>query len=85
MDSWKLQDAKARFSELVDRALENQPQIVTRQGANVVVVIPCAMFRESVATPDFKEFLLSSQGTADLEVTRDRHVSRKNDFDEVRS
>ena len=36
---WKLQDAKARFSELVDRAISDGPQHVTRRGVPAVVVI----------------------------------------------
>ena len=39
MDAWKLQDAKARFSEVVDRALRDGPQIVTRHGENAVVIV----------------------------------------------
>ncbi len=37
--NWNLQDAKARFSELVNNALAGAPQIVKRRGENVVVVI----------------------------------------------
>jgi antitoxin Phd len=36
---WQLQDAKARFSELVERALSDGPQHVTRRGVPAVVVI----------------------------------------------
>jgi len=36
---WQLQEAKARFSELVDRALEGEAQVVTRHGQKVVVVL----------------------------------------------
>ncbi len=37
---WQLQTAKNRFSELVDRALTTGPQVVTRRGKEVVVVVP---------------------------------------------
>lgn len=37
---WQLQDAKARFSELFRRALEDGPQRVTRHGRAAVVVLP---------------------------------------------
>jgi len=37
--SWQLQDAKQRFSELVRAAERGEPQIVTRHGEEVVVVI----------------------------------------------
>jgi antitoxin Phd len=38
-DTWKLQDAKARFSELVRRAREGKPQRVTVHGKEAVVVV----------------------------------------------
>ena len=37
-DTWQLKDAKARFSELFNRALE-RPQRVTRHGKRAVVVL----------------------------------------------
>ena len=43
-EAWKLQDAKARFSELVDAALEEGPQTVTRRGEKAVVVVPYQEF-----------------------------------------
>lgn len=39
MESWQLQSAKNKFSEVVDKAIKDGPQIVTRHGATVVVVI----------------------------------------------
>ena len=36
---WQLQHAKARFSELVDDAVEKGPQIVTRRGVDTAVVV----------------------------------------------
>ena len=32
MNSWQLQEAKARFSEFLDAALKKGPQVVTRRG-----------------------------------------------------
>ena len=37
---WQLQEAKARFSQLVERALAGEVQVVTRRGRPAVVVIP---------------------------------------------
>jgi len=42
--SWPLQDAKARFSEVVDRALAEGPQRVTRRGREAVVVVAADTF-----------------------------------------
>ena len=39
MKTWQLQEAKARFSEVVDQALANGPQEVTRRGKPAVLVI----------------------------------------------
>jgi prevent-host-death family protein len=59
--SWQLQEAKQKFSELVRRALEDGPQVVTRHGEEVVVVVPAEEFRRmSEQKPDFKEYLMSA-------------------------
>ncbi len=42
--AWRLQDAKAQFSELVDNALRGVPQHVTRRGKQAVVVLSEADF-----------------------------------------
>lgn len=41
---WQLQEAKNRFSEVVDLALEEGPQSVTRHGKEVVVIVAKADF-----------------------------------------
>jgi prevent-host-death family protein len=38
-DTWKLQDAKARFSEVVRKARAGEPQQVTLHGKQAVVVV----------------------------------------------
>ena len=37
---WPVYDAKARFSELLDAALKDGPQIVTRRGVETAVLVP---------------------------------------------
>ena len=39
MTKWQLQDAKSRFSELIDDTLEKGPQVVTRRGVDTAVVV----------------------------------------------
>ena len=59
--SWQLQEAKQKFSELVRRTLEEGPQVVTRHGEEVVVVVPAEEFRRTrEKKPDFKEHLMSA-------------------------
>ena len=45
---WTLQDAKNRFSTVVDAALAGQPQEVTRRGKPAVVVLSAAEYRRLV-------------------------------------
>ena len=47
--TWKLQIAKARFSELFRRALSQGPQWVTRHGKESVVVLPAEQFEQLAA------------------------------------
>ena len=37
---WQVYDAKARFSELLDAALQDGPQVVTRRGVETAVLVP---------------------------------------------
>jgi prevent-host-death family protein len=68
---WQLQDAKQRFSELVRMTLMKGPQVVTRHGEEVVVLVPAREYRRLThAEPDFKAFLLSSPDFAGLEIRR---------------
>lgn len=46
MKSWPLQDAKAKFSAVVEEALKRGPQRVTRRGQDVVVVLSMETFQE---------------------------------------
>jgi prevent-host-death family protein len=55
--SWQWQEAKQKLSELVRRTLEEGPQVVTKHGEEVVVVVPVMEFRRmGEKKPDFKEF-----------------------------
>ena len=38
--AWAVADAKAHFSEMIDRVLADGPQVVTRRGKPAVVVVP---------------------------------------------
>ncbi len=71
--AWQLQEAKQKFSELVQRAMTEGPQAVTRRGEKVVVVVAAREFdRLSGATVDFRDFLLSMPDLGDFEVERSK-------------
>jgi antitoxin Phd len=60
MNSWQLQDAKARFSEFLDAALKKGPQVVTRRGIEAAVLVPIEEWRrlQQANRPNIKELLL---------------------------
>ena len=43
---WKLHEAKNRLSALVEAALRDGPQVVTRNGTDTVVVVAADRFRQ---------------------------------------
>jgi prevent-host-death family protein len=74
--SWQLQDAKARFSELVRRAKRDGPQCVTVHGREEVVVIGADDFRRLAGERSGQALVdamqASPHGAADLEPVRTR-------------
>ena len=67
---WQLQEAKQRFSELVRSVEADGPQVVTRHGEDVAVVISIAEYRHlRHEGENFKAFLQSAPDV-DLEINR---------------
>lgn len=61
MADWQLQEAKNKFSHVVDKAMQDGPQFVTRRGKRSVVVLSIEEFEKSFHyRPDLKTFLLST-------------------------
>lgn len=60
---WQVQDAKARFSELLETSLAEGPQIVTKRGVETAVLVPIDQWRrlERMTRPDLKELLLAPE------------------------
>lgn len=46
MTKWQLQDAKARFSQLIEDTIEKGPQVVTRRGVDTAVVVSIEEWRK---------------------------------------
>jgi antitoxin Phd len=70
MHTWPIQDAKAKFSEFLDRCLTEGPQMVTKRGAEAAVLVPVDEWRrlQAAARPSLKELLLSDGARATLPV-----------------
>jgi len=70
--TWRLADAKNRFSELFSRALSEGPQRVRRHNGAVVVISERDFEKLSGKHPSFKEFLLGAGPSLEgVDVSRD--------------
>lgn len=68
MSTWQLQEAKQRFSEVVREAEAGEPQVITRHGRNVAVIIEYEGFQQlQRPQKDFKRFLESAPFPDDFE------------------
>jgi prevent-host-death family protein len=67
---WPVQDAKARFSELLEASLKEGPQIVTRRGIEAAVLVPVEEWRrlQDSARPTLKELLLADSPRARIAI-----------------
>lgn len=80
--SWKLQDAKAKFSQVVENALKMGPQYVTRRGQEAVVILSVKEYQKIITKrPTFKDFLLSCpKMDDDFEFERQKDYPRDVEF-----
>ena len=79
MNTWQLQDAKNRLSELVEKARSEGPQLVTRRGEPAVVVISAEEYHTlaSEGGSVLDTLLAAPRGGDDPIFERDRSFSRE--------
>ena len=75
---WQLQEAKNKFSNLVDKARHDGPQVVTKHGKESVVIIAIEEYQKlNKPTTDLISFLKKSPlSDINLDLTRDKSSSR---------
>lgn len=78
---WQIQQAKARFSEMVERALRDGPQTVTRHGKPVAVLVRAEEYQRLRAGRKSFKTLLASAPLRGVEIRRSRDTARIIDFD----
>ncbi|SDU74517.1 type II toxin-antitoxin system Phd/YefM family antitoxin [Jiangella alkaliphila] len=78
--TWPVQDAKQRLSELLRKATEEGPQIVTKHGEELAVVIDIIRYRELLRVelaPDFKHALTHGSGSDEFSDVLDEIVAER--------
>lgn len=68
MTAWPVQNAKARFSELLNACLSEGAQVVTRRGTETAVLVPIDEWKRlnHLVQPSLKALLLSNTGRGTL-------------------
>jgi antitoxin Phd len=79
--NWQIQEAKARFSEMVERTLKEGPQTVTRHGKPVAVLVPIDQYRRLRTGGKGFKALLASAPMEGIEIRRSRDTGRTVDFE----
>jgi antitoxin Phd len=79
MQSWPVQDAKARFSEFLEKCLTEGPQMVTKRGAEAAVLVSAAEWQRLQASAglSLKQLLLSDQARAEIPVPARGRAGRR--------
>lgn len=79
MRTWQVQDAKARFSELLEASLNEGPQVVTKRGVEAAVLVPIDEWRRlrSASRPTLKELLLAEAPRAEIPVPPRGRLQRR--------
>ena len=77
--SWTVAEAKARFSELLDKAQSKGPQTITKHGRTAAVVVSADEWeKKSKRTGNLAEFFANSPlRDSALEIKRRRDPPRK--------
>lgn len=76
---WQLQEAKNKFSKVVDEALAHGPQVVTRHGVETVVIISYDEFRKrQAAQTTLSQFFRESPLVgSEIDLERDKSLPRE--------
>ena len=66
--TWRVQEAKARFSAFLEASAAEGPQIVTKRGVETAVLLSIEQWRrvQKLAQPDLKALLLAPEARTDM-------------------
>ena len=79
MRTWDMENATARFSELLEASLQEGPQLITRGGIAVAVLIAVERWHrlQDAARPTLRELLLADVPRAETPIPRRGQLRRR--------
>lgn len=78
---WQLQAAKQKLSEVVDRALSEGPQVISRRGRETAVVISITDYHRLTSDDGLKGYLVSGPSLEGVDLERPYDPPRLVTFD----
>jgi prevent-host-death family protein len=78
--TWQLQEAKNKLSKVVAEAMQQGPQIITRHGVEVAIVLSYEEYRRLVASKEkLSDFFRQSPlAASDIDLSREKSPFREN-------
>ena len=76
--TWQIQDAKNKLSEVIERAIKQGPQLITRRGEKTVVVIAYLEYEKLRKSQGKLSGFFRASPLAGIDLTRDKSKARKN-------
>ena len=73
---WQIQDAKNKLSEVINRAITQGPQVITRHGEKTVVVVAYAEYETLRKSQGKLSAFFRASPLAGLDLTRDQSPTR---------
>ena len=72
---WQLQEAKNKFSEVVEEALAHGPQLITKRGVEAVIVLSYAEYRTLILNRKKLSTFFRESPLVDVELDLMRDIS----------
>ena len=76
-DTWQIQDAKNKLSEVIARALKQGPQLITRHGEKTVVVVSYVEYEKLRKSQGKLSEFFGASPLSGIEMKRDKSMPRE--------
>ena len=74
--AWQIQEAKNKLSEVIEKTLHDGPQVITRRGKKVVIMISVAEYENSISqNTKLGDFFRDSPLCQELKIERDKEIT----------
>jgi prevent-host-death family protein len=79
IQTWQLQEAKNKFSRVIENAVNSGPQIITKRGVEVAIVLSYAEYQKMIASRGSLSAFFHDSPLAgiDLDLARDKSDARE--------